>query len=166
MTEVPLGKEAVMTHREIPVQVTAWVDEGVAELVAALNTVPGVLTLDSCQEDKNGLASVMFCTHDETLLYETVSLIAQAVGEGRRDRVTISLWWGSDDAPAVADLACPPGLVSAVADAVRSNADHMTEFSRDSARRELHSSTARRHHPWMSPSCGGTPPLGHDGSRA
>src|SRR5438034_211864 len=103
-------RSSIMPHREIPVQVTAWVDEGVAELVTALNTVPGVLTLDSCQEGKNGLASVMFCTHDEAMLYETVSRIAQVIGAGPRERVTISLWWGSDDAPAVADLACPPGL--------------------------------------------------------
>jgi hypothetical protein len=125
-----------MQHREIPVQVNAWVDEGVAELVTALNTLPGVQTLDSCQEGRNGLASVMFCTHDEMMLYETVSRIAQVIGAGPRERVTISLWWGSDDAPAVADLACPPGLVSSVADTVRANADRMTAFLRDSAGRE------------------------------
>jgi len=53
--------------------VTAWVDEGVADLVVALNAVPGVETLDSCQEDPgDGLASVMFCTHDEAELYGTI----------------------------------------------------------------------------------------------
>ena len=51
-----------MPHREVPVQVTAWVDEGVAELVTALNAVPGVMTLDSCEERDDGRASVMFCT--------------------------------------------------------------------------------------------------------
>jgi hypothetical protein len=29
-----------MPHREIPVRVTAWVDEGIADLVTALNEVP------------------------------------------------------------------------------------------------------------------------------
>lgn len=43
-----------MPHNEIPVQVTAWVNEGVAELVTALNTVPGVMTLDSCEADPDG----------------------------------------------------------------------------------------------------------------
>ncbi len=125
-----------MPHREIPVQVTAWVDEGVAELVTALNAVPGVLTLDSCQEGKNGLSSVMFCTHDEAMLYETVSRIAQGIGAGPRERVTISLWWGSDDAPAVADLACPPRLVSSVADTVRANVGRMRPSARGSAHTE------------------------------
>jgi|SRR6266487_1857576 len=99
-----------MPHHEIPVQVTAWVDEGVADLVTALNAVPGAITLDSCQEDhQTGLARVWFCTHDEAMLYDTVSRMAGVIGGGRRERVTLSLWWGSDDASAVADLACPPG---------------------------------------------------------
>ena len=36
-------------HHEVPVKVTAWVDEGIAPLVLALNELPGVQTLDSCQ---------------------------------------------------------------------------------------------------------------------
>ena len=36
-------------HTEIPVKVTAWIDEGVAPLVEALNEFPQVVTLDSCQ---------------------------------------------------------------------------------------------------------------------
>jgi len=114
-------------HREVPVQVNAWVDEGVADLVLALNTIPGIQTLDSCQEDPNhGQASVMFCTHDETELYATISLLARAIGDGPRERVSLSLSWGSDDAPAIADLRCPPGRLSAVADAVRANSARMT----------------------------------------
>lgn len=116
-----------MAHREIPIQVTAWVDEGVADLVVALNAVPGVETLDSCQEDPgHGLASVMFCTHHEADLYDTVSLIARAIGSGPRDQVTLSLSWGSDDAPAIADLQCPLERVGVIADRVRVNAFRMS----------------------------------------
>jgi hypothetical protein len=112
-------------HREVPVQVTAWVDEGVAELVTALNVVPGVLTLDSCQERPDGRASVMFCTHDRAMLYDAVGRIARAIGDGQRENVTLSLWWGSGDAPAVADLTCPPALITHVARQVRANAARM-----------------------------------------
>lgn len=116
-----------MPHREIPVRVTAWVDEGVAELVKALNAMPGLMTLSSCQEGPDGLARVSFCTHDDAKsLYGLVFRVAQIVGAGRREAVTLAIWWGADDAPPVADLACPPGLVSAVADSLRSSAVRTT----------------------------------------
>jgi tRNA(Phe) wybutosine-synthesizing methylase Tyw3 len=38
-----------VSHQEIPIKVTAWVDEGIAPLVAALNEHPAVVTLDSCR---------------------------------------------------------------------------------------------------------------------
>lgn len=113
-------------HREVPVKVTAWVDEGVADLVLALNEIPGIQTLDSCQEDAgHGLASVMFCTRDEAELYTTVSRLAGVIGCGPRGGVTLSLWWGGDDAPAIADLRCPPDRLSAVAGALRANVARM-----------------------------------------
>jgi hypothetical protein len=43
-----------MPHNEIPVHVTTWVDEGVADVVTALNTVPGVRPLDSCEAGPDG----------------------------------------------------------------------------------------------------------------
>jgi hypothetical protein len=114
-------------HREVPVKVTAWVDEGVADLVLALNEIPGLETLDSCQEDPDhGQASVMFCTHDEADLYATVGRLAKAIGSGPRSHVSLTLRWSNDDAPAIADLRCPPERLSAVADAVRASADRMT----------------------------------------
>ena len=115
-----------MSHREVPVKVTAWVDEGIADLVAALDAVAEVVTLSSCQEGQDGLARVSFCTHDEEMLYDTVSRIAGIVGRGRRESVSLSLWWGADDAPPVADLACPPGLVPAVAETLRFSAVRKT----------------------------------------
>lgn len=113
-------------HREVPVRVNAWVDEGVADLVVALNAIPGVKTLDSCQEDpRHGLASVMFCTHDEGELYATVGRLAQVIATGPRGQVSLSVMWGSDDAPAIADLRCPLERLSAVAGAVRASAARM-----------------------------------------
>jgi hypothetical protein len=34
-------------HREVPVKLNAWVDEGIADLVAALSQVDGLVTLES-----------------------------------------------------------------------------------------------------------------------
>jgi hypothetical protein len=50
-----------MPHAEVPVKVTAWVDEGVAPLVIALNELDdGLMTLDSCQGDDEHQAHVFF----------------------------------------------------------------------------------------------------------
>jgi len=52
-----------MSHNEIPVQVTAGADEGVADLVTALEHVPGVITPSSCEPGPDR-ARVTSCTHD------------------------------------------------------------------------------------------------------
>jgi len=52
-----------MPHTRSPSRLTAGVDEGVADLVTALNTVPGVMTPGSCQPGPDR-ARVTSCTHD------------------------------------------------------------------------------------------------------
>jgi hypothetical protein len=48
-------------HKEVQVKVNAFVDEYVAPLVIALNSIDGLVTLDSCEEDAGtGEASVYF----------------------------------------------------------------------------------------------------------
>ncbi len=42
---------AMTQHREVPVKVNAWVDEGIADLVSALSELDGLVTLESCQGD-------------------------------------------------------------------------------------------------------------------
>jgi hypothetical protein len=42
------------THTQIPIKVNAWVDEGIAPLVEALNGFHGVWTLSSCEDDRSG----------------------------------------------------------------------------------------------------------------
>lgn len=111
--------------------VTKWVDEGVADLVTALNAVPGLETLDSCQEDpSHGLASVMFCTHDEKALPDAVSRLTQAIEAVPHDRVSLVLSWGSDDAPAIADLRCPAHRVAVIAEAIRASVSRTRTMSR------------------------------------
>jgi hypothetical protein len=52
-------------HRQVAVKVTALVDEGVAELVEALNRIDGVRTLESCQGHAD-YARVLFVVGNET----------------------------------------------------------------------------------------------------
>lgn len=49
-----------MGHTEVPVKVTAWVDEGIVPLVLALNELDDVMTLDSCEGDDGQKAHVFF----------------------------------------------------------------------------------------------------------
>jgi len=51
-------------HVEVPIRVTAWVDEGIAPLVLAMNRFEEVVTLDSCQGDeKSSLKANVFFAH-------------------------------------------------------------------------------------------------------
>lgn len=51
-------------HKQTTVKVNALVDEGVAELVAALSAVPGLVTLESCQGGNGTDAFVLFRVGD------------------------------------------------------------------------------------------------------
>jgi hypothetical protein len=62
-------------HTEIPVKVNAWVDEGVAPLILALNEFADLVTLDSCQGDQDRPAYVYF-RHRGTAA-ETVQLVTR-----------------------------------------------------------------------------------------
>lgn len=111
-----------MTHREIPVRVTAWVDEGVADLVLALNVWPGLLTLDSCEADyRTGSARVSFCTHERGQIAALLPRLAAAIhSHGLDDRVELAMWPPCDDDLPGADITCPSSLVPAVAQALSS----------------------------------------------
>jgi hypothetical protein len=113
-----------MAHREVPVRVTAWVDEGVADLVVALNAWPEVVTLDSCQADyRTGRARVSFCTYDRAQVADVLPRLAAAVrGRGLDEQVTLIPWPDCDDDLPGADITCAPNLVSAVAEALASAA--------------------------------------------
>lgn len=109
-------------HREIPVKVTAWIDEGAAPVVAALNDLPNVVTLDSCQADPDtGRGRVAFGT------YPGYDLLAKIVNDLRNylpPGVAIELWddrarTDADGNPPVAELTWPPGAAGTVAAQIR-----------------------------------------------
>jgi hypothetical protein len=103
-------------HRLVPVQVTAWVDEGVAELVAALNTMPGVVTLDSCERDPEGLAYVSFRCHCGDVL-ERASQVLRLAGGAFVAGVSLRALDGQD--PGMVTIALPPAGAARLAHAIR-----------------------------------------------
>lgn len=149
--------KTAMPHREMPIKVTAWVDEGIAPLVTALNDVPGLLTLDSCQEDPNGMARVTFCTHYNHTLPGVLDRIAGFLERrGWQERATLRLWAGCDGDTLAADLCCSPALVSALASEIRVSAARMNPSHGDTECTAPGSWTASRYRRPTSRSGGGT----------
>ena len=63
-------------HKELPVKVNAFVDEGIADLVRALSDVPSLVTMESCQGGDGQDAYVFFRMEDwrqlGAFLFDTV----------------------------------------------------------------------------------------------
>ena len=51
-------------HKEVPVKVNAFVDEGIADLVQALSEMPGLVTMESCQGGDGHDAYVFYRMQD------------------------------------------------------------------------------------------------------
>lgn len=112
-----------MTHTEVPVKVTAWVDRGVADLVTALNQLPGLLTLDSCEEDENGDAHVFFTARgDSSSLFSAATAISRALRDADDCQSVVAVeWWYGADTP-TGRLRCRPVDVPFVAERLLSYA--------------------------------------------
>jgi hypothetical protein len=95
------------SHQEIPVKVTAWVDEGVAPLVVALNEFEDVMTVASCQEGPRGGVYVLFrhrSGHATDLATDLAALLSRHDGEV--DYLLRAEWRPGADDPLL-ELACP-----------------------------------------------------------
>jgi hypothetical protein len=146
-----------MGHPEVAVKVNAWVDEGIAGLVNALNAVPGVLTLSGCQDSPDGVAYVDFTTHAATPLDDTVRAIATALARMAECPAVLSLRWCFGGEQPAARIECPPGAVQMVAEGLSRGA-RMMVLPGGNRGTEPHSSTARRDHQHSPPLRGGTQP--------
>jgi hypothetical protein len=78
---------------------------GVANLVTALNRVPGVMTPGSCQPGPDRAGDVL---------------------HARPGPLALSVWRGGNNALPLADVTCLPYQARAVADAVRSGPTHVS----------------------------------------
>ncbi len=115
-------------HHEVPVKVTAYVDEGIAHLVEALNLFPGLCTIDSCQgHGEEGLAHVFFDYRGSVrdLFEVTLSLSAvvlKRLADKGHGECGWEVSWDADNPPS--------GHVSLDPAAVDDAATALTEYAR------------------------------------
>ncbi len=111
-------------HAEVPIKVNAWVDEGVAPLVEALNRFPSVRTLTSSSEDRSGDlghgAFVTFVHTDQTDSGSFIAGLARTLRDGPDASARLQVDWrfGEGDYEPLLTLSCDPELVGEVAHAV------------------------------------------------
>jgi hypothetical protein len=109
-------------HRERPIKVTAWVDEGVVALVEALNEWHEVVTLDSCEGDEATGASVFFAHRGGSQeAASCAALLGEALGAHTPPLpFRLRAEWREGDETPVMELVCPRDAVDVVAAAVSS----------------------------------------------
>jgi hypothetical protein len=106
-------------HREVSVKVTAWVDEGVAALVEALNDLDRVVTIDSCEGGNGKGAHVLFRLRgDRREAAVFASDLAHALGEPGAGYLLQAEWRPGGEGEPMLALTCQPDQVGVVADAV------------------------------------------------
>lgn len=104
-----------MAHRTVPIKVTAWVDEGVAPLVEALNAYPHVVTLDSCEGNGEGAYVLFTCEGEDPA--DFAMELGKALSHEPVEYVLRSEWRTEQSEPLL-ELACPTNEINALAAAV------------------------------------------------
>lgn len=103
-------------HCSTPIKVTAWVDQGIAPLVEALNRYPNLITCDSCEDDTEGHAYVLFTAIEEKTIFAETARLAGIIGEVPESGVVLAIeWWYGSETPIIR-LRCPPANVKPLAD--------------------------------------------------
>ena len=120
-------------HTEIPIKVNAWVDEGVASLVTALNEIDGILTLDSCEHGPMGQAYVFFTYGQDwkelaALIQEISNLLSAVVRYGYSIRLE---WLGTNVTPR-AQVLVDPEHAALLADAITQSSPELNRRMRRS----------------------------------
>jgi len=139
-------------HHEIPIKVTAWVDEGVAPLVVALNEFDGVITLDSCEGGERG-AYVLFTHRRDSA--DFAARLARSLGDSTEYLLQLE-WRPSGEGDPLVALSCPRELVGGLADALNAC---RTRLSGDGNRdREPRSCSGHHRHQPAPTGRGGTEP--------
>ncbi len=111
----------LMDHTETLVKVNAWVDEGVAPLVRALNQFDDAITLDSCEGHQGESAYVHFCSRagvEElcSLVHRLSSFLGRRLPANDEYRLTIE--WVAGGTEPLATLEVHQGFIQPLADAV------------------------------------------------
>jgi len=112
------------SHKQVPVKVTAYVDEGIGPLVEVLNKFDGVQTTQSCQGDERQRAFVWMDYGDTEANDPDLPLViemavfthrlAQVIRESNipdNHNINVSIhWWGAQSWPCIT-LELPQGHI-------------------------------------------------------
>ena len=108
--------DAVNCHKQLPIKVNAWVDDGILPLVVALNDFDSdLLTVDSCERDQNGAAYVAFVTRRGSLS-EMTKKLSVAAGSGHEALWRVE-WFDGGEEP-IAQVRVAPEAIGSLADAI------------------------------------------------
>ena len=109
-------------HCVTRVKVTAWVDQGIAPLVEALNAYPNLVTCESCERDTEGNAYVLFTAFEEAEIFAETIKLAGIISKSPENRAVLAVeWWYGSETPMIR-LRCPPADVQPLADVLVSHA--------------------------------------------
>ncbi len=108
-------------HKEVAVKVNALVDEGIAELVAALSEIDGLATLESCQGEPGEADAFVLFRHSNwrqsgAMLFEE---LMPALGDVMRNHVSLRLE-AFENGGAMGSILVDPAAVDELTDIVRS----------------------------------------------
>jgi len=108
-------------HQEIPIKLTAWIDQGVVPLVEALDGFEDVLTVASCEDDGIQGAYVLFRlrgTSDQAT--DFASGLAADLNSEEGVSYLLQAEWRPGESEPLLTLSCPPDQVPLVANLVNS----------------------------------------------
>lgn len=107
-------------HSEVPVKVNAWVDSGVAPLVAALSRRPGLITVDSCEESSDPAAAYVSFVTQGVGVAKAASRLARELARAAPDaHYLVRLEWVAGGRGPIGSLVVAPDSILAVAAAIR-----------------------------------------------
>ena len=109
-------------HIEVPVKVNAYVDEGIAPLVEALNGFLGVVTLDSCEGSGDSHAYVHFAIRgDSTGTFSFVQHLSAGLGRQLPSSSEYSVYieWGDEAERPIGRIIVKRGCVEMLTKALK-----------------------------------------------
>ncbi len=112
-----------MNHRQVPIKVNAWVDEGIFPLVEALNSYSEIMTVSSCQgEDKKEFAHVYFhFCGDEGNTYGFIQKLSKLLGASvpGDNEYSISIQWMCGGEKPLIIFKMQPEVIEPLASAIK-----------------------------------------------
>lgn len=120
-------------HKCVQVKVNAFIDEGVAPLVAALNEFDGVMTMDSCEKSPiHGSPFVSFLYGDYAL-QPTVAFVWEL--KEKLDELRMCCGWELSIGLPVEDNGYPHGVLVVGPKLLRKVAEHLRKIAPEINRR-------------------------------